>query len=65
MRKTLLKHFTDTKASKATVMLESEDQAEMLSDLVIELKTTLELAANDLLQPRTEALTALLKRALN
>jgi hypothetical protein len=61
MQKTLLKKFTveNTKAAAAQKLQEGE---ELLTDLVQEMKTCMQEIANDLLQPRPEAVERLLKK---
>jgi len=61
MHKTLLKKFTveNTKAAATHRLHEGE---ELLTDLVQEMRAYMQEIANDLLQPRPEAVEKLLKK---
>jgi len=64
MRKPLLKQFTCFTSKADDVMPEIEIRNEQFTDLVQQMKPFLQEAQADLLQPRQEALAALLKKAL-
>lgn len=59
MKKTLLKNFTEHTAIPSNP---AEESSIYLTDLVKELKANLKEAANDLLQPRPEAVSRLLNK---
>jgi len=63
MRKTLLKQFTDTKMP-ANVM-DRNEKSDKLIDLMQEMKLSWKEAANDLLEPRPEAIENILKKVLH
>lgn len=63
MRKTLLKQFIDTKMP-ANVM-ERNEKSDKLIDLMQEMKSSWKEAANDLLEPRSEAIENILKKVLH
>lgn len=63
MEKTLLLSFTDTnQPSDNSDALTCSDDGKELADLVQEMKPHLLNASKDLLQPRSEMITALLKK---
>lgn len=64
MKKTLLKHSTEN-TKKAAEMQGVERTNEQLADLAQELKGAWQEAANDLLQPRPEAIARLLGKVLH
>lgn len=63
MKRTLLKETTQN-TKKSTVM-EREPESEQLIDLMQEMKGAWKEAADDLLQPRPEAVAQLLRKVLH
>lgn len=61
MHKTLLKRFT-VDNTKAAASQKPQEGEELLTDLVQEMKAYMQEIANDLLQPRPEAVEKLLKK---
>lgn len=64
MNRTLLKKPTIDK-KKPAGMVEKENSSEQLTELMQEMKNVWQEAANDLLQPRPEAVAQLLKKVLH
>lgn len=65
MKKTLPTNFTLNKTEKAEHALESPHEEARLTDLMKEMSGVLKGAANDLLQPRKEAVKNIIKKALS
>lgn len=61
MPKTLLKKFT-VENTKAAAAQRLQDGEELLTDLVQEMRAYMQEIANDLLQPRPEAVEKILKK---
>lgn len=65
MEKTLLQSFSETAEANQKVPVTSVDENKALSELMQEMKSHLDDAAKDVLQPRPEAVAKLLKKALH
>lgn len=65
MNKTLQKNLTKTTSKKPAVLVDSEKNSEELIDLMKEMKHIWQDAAEDLMQPRPEAVAQLLKKVLH
>lgn len=65
MRKTLLRQNTENTLKNTAVQPKMEENEAQLSDLAQELKSAWQEAANDLLQPRPEAIARLLGKVLH
>ena len=65
MNKTLQKNLTKSTSKKPAVFVESEKNSEELIDLMKEMKHIWQDAAEDLMQPRPEAVAQLLKKVLH
>jgi hypothetical protein len=65
MNKTLQKNLTKSTSKKPAVFVESEKNSEELIDLMKEMKHMWQQAAEDLMQPRPEAVAQLLKKVLH
>lgn len=64
MNKTLQKKLNKATSKKTEIIVESENSSEELIDLMQEMKGAWNEAAQDLLQPRAEAVNQLLKKVL-
>lgn len=64
MKKTLPDNFTLNKIEKADAAIGSPHEQGRLTDLMKEMGGVLKDAANDLLQPRKEAVKNIIKKAL-
>jgi hypothetical protein len=66
MAKTLLEKLTEnTDSEETTATVASGNENQTLSQLMQEMKSHLQDASNDLLQPRAEAVQNLLKKVLH
>lgn len=64
MKKTLLKKITIKDAQETEMFDPDRHENVKLSDLIIEMNDVLKEAASDLLQPRTQSVKNILKKAL-
>lgn len=65
MNKTLHKNLSKTTSKKTAVVVENEKNSEELIDLMKDMKHVWQEAADDLMQPRPEAVAQLLNKVLH